>query len=281
VFDRLLRRPKRTRAFAPFRVERAPDGDRILSMNPGARIFLQSLGDAGQPYLESMLGSKIEERLIADERIREQKLLMHYCCGYGYAKRFPRDPFLQLWSGLGFLARGSFTEALCAFDEAIQNGLNEWRIGWYRACALEQLGRVQEAVNELVTVLKLAPDFDAGCKMQQRLPMPKVLPEQASAALQYVQEAERLVKSRQLVQARGCLERALRLVPEQILIFELLADLDCRLGRLDSARQLLAIILQREPRRSNPRLAAITNVVSTVKQGDPAIRGGSHAGVGS
>jgi tetratricopeptide (TPR) repeat protein len=267
VFQRMLLQPKRTRRWPDWPGDALPSE---LIMNPGARLFVESLGAAGRPYADSALAPTTTEKLKAEEDILSQTLLTHYCCSYGYAKTFPRDSLLQLWSGLGFMARSHFTDALEAFRQAQKNGFNHWRLNWYAAVAAEKIGQAGEAMRLLQPVLQTAPDFEPARKMQQSLPMVQLLPEQSKAALQWVQEAQRLLQARQLVQAREYLERAHNLIPEQILIIELLADLDCRLGRLDSARQLIDIIVKREPQRANPRLAAIKSALAVrEKAGTP------------
>jgi tetratricopeptide (TPR) repeat protein len=254
-FDRLLAQPKRTRRWvANESVAAASDLLRELAIFSGARLFVESLGDAARPYVTSFTSSHIEDLAKAEELIGRQPLLTHYTCALAYRKNFPRDPFLQLWSGLGFLQRGKPHDAFEAFERAINLGLTHWRVTWYLALAADLEGKKTEALAALRALGRVVPGFAPAREMLRKLQVPA---DGAAEAQHCVQEAQVRLKAGEFAKARVLLGRASQLIPGQVVLMELEADLDCRLGRLDSAQAIFNEILQREPKRQSPRMASV------------------------
>ncbi len=269
-FERLLKQPKLARRWT-VNSELLVRGElpRQLAMHPGARLFVESLEAAGSPYCRSVLGETDEEILSAEEEIVNQSLLFHYSCAFGYARVLPKDRYLELWSGLGHMGRGHHSAALEAFERCSDAGLRHWRVSWYRAKAAKALGRVEMAAAEIAKVLRAVPAFEPAQLLQAELPMPKVLPAQAEAALRHSQEAQRWIRAGQFERARNHLECAAKILPGEVLILELMADMDCRLGRFESARVILAAIRKREPKRATPRLAVIGAILARQETASP------------
>jgi len=257
-FERLLKQPKRTRRWASDEALLVSgELPRALAMHPGARFFIESLGEAGEPYRRSVLGETDEILLAAEEQISNQPLLMFYSCAYNFAPLYPNDRYIELWSGLGYAAHGKHAEAFEAFGRSARAGLTHWRISWYCAQSARALGRLDVAAAELLKVLQAVPTFQAARRLQSELPMPKVLPVQAEIALRHTQEAQRLIAAGQFGRARAHLEAASKILPDEMVILELIADMDCRLGKFETAGEIVAKILQRDPKRMTPRLAKL------------------------
>jgi polysaccharide pyruvyl transferase WcaK-like protein/glycosyltransferase involved in cell wall biosynthesis/MoaA/NifB/PqqE/SkfB family radical SAM enzyme len=255
VVNRMLAQPKRTRTWAPA----TDQGDlpRVLALNPGARLFVESLGSEAGAFRASLLPTSIEEATNAEMTIAAMPRLMYHACGVRYRRLFPRDAFLNLWAGLALL-QGRPTEALVCFETAQRNGFTHWRVAWYRALAAEAAGRVTDAHAALQLLARAVPDFAPAREMLQRLsaaPPPVASP--AEAAQQHINQAQRLLQAGRLVEGRESLLAALRLLPGHVLILELIADLDCRMGNFDSARTMCGEILRLDPKRATPRLQAV------------------------
>lgn len=270
-FERLLARPKRSRQWGV--VEGAGGNelplsiaDRIppLAIYPGARLFVESLGEAAGPFLDSLTTNRLEAVVDAEERIAALPRLVHNTGVQSYRNAFPKDPFLALWAGLGLLKRGDLREAFGAFSASFQNGFSHWRVHWYRALTAERAGERGEAAAALKLLLEKAPDFGPAREMQIRLGVvlrPELAPQPATSPMEtaqrYVEQAERLLQEGQTQRARDWLERALDLVPRQLDLMEALSELDCRLGDLEPARRRYQAILAIDPERNSPRLDSI------------------------
>ncbi|HUG11245.1 MAG TPA: polysaccharide pyruvyl transferase family protein [Opitutaceae bacterium] len=263
-FKKLLMEPKRARQWSAVSESAAPNNlVREMAIFPGARLFVESLGEAAGPFVTSLTSTKLDDLAKAEELIGAQPLLTHYICAFNYRKSFPADPFLELWAGLGFLQRGKPHDAFEAFEQAIKRGLTHWRMSWYLALAAEKTGKVAEAATACRAVLRVIPGFVPAREMQQRL-----AGSDASAnAQRCVQEAQQFLKVGEFAKARVLLARASALVPGQIVLMELEADLDCRLGRVDSARRILNQIWELDPQRRSPRIDAITAALNAGKAG--------------
>lgn len=276
-FSRLLHLPKRERqwgvgpGFAP-----ASEPGRDLAINPGARLFLESLGAAARDYCDSVGAASVGEMLDADSRIGSHTLLTHYTCALHYRKLFPHDALLNLWAGIGFLARKQAPAALDAFLRTRRAGFSQWRIHWYCALSAEQAGRPQDALAALQLLLKAVPDLTEARQMQQRLTAALGSPQPSHAevvakAQGQVQKAQEFLRTGAHAEARAALQNAADLLPGQLTILELMADLDCRLGRLKTARELLDAILAREPARDNARLQGIRRALAAAPSREPQL----------
>lgn len=266
-FDRLRLQPKRLRqwgagpGFPP-----AVDPERELATHYGARLFVESIGDLAADYRASLFAPTDGEQLEADSRIGQHTLLTHYTCSLNYRKMFPHDPPLSFWTGLGLFARGNAAGAFDAFQRAWRTGFAHWRIHWYNALAAEQSGRLQEALGAVQRLIKAVPDLDEARQMQQRL-----VAALTAKVQEEIRHAQALLQTGRAVEARAALQRAADLMPGQVMIMELLADLDCRLGNLGSARTLLGTILAREPGRDTPRLQGVRRALGETQPARPEL----------
>jgi len=210
-----------------------------------------------QPYFTSLHAADLTDQLAADTQIGNQSLLTHYACAVHYRKFFPADAWLNFWAGLGYFAREQHPSALDAFNRAWRFGLAHWRVHWYTALTAEQCERFSDALSAVQRLLKLMPDLDAAKELQQRLQTAL-----AAKVQDCIKQAQEFLRAGRAADARVALKAAADLVPGQVLIMELLADLDCRLGNVSSARALLTSIIAREPARDNPRMQAIRRAVA-------------------
>jgi len=273
-FERLLNQPKRTRQWevpSGAEVSNLPPSlaDQVpqLAIHPGARLFVESLAEGAQSFLDSLTATKLDAIVGAEERIAGLSRLVHHNGILPYRDAHPKDPLLQLWAGLGFLRADNAHAALESFMAAWQNGFVHWRIHWYRALMAEHAGRPAEVAEALKLLLQAAPDFAPAQEMQRRLgmfvpePKPQPFPSPAETARNCVQQAERFLQQNQPAPARDWLVRALDLVPRHPEVMELLAELDCQLGNHDAARQLYENLVAQNPLRQSPRLEKIRTLL--------------------
>lgn len=263
-FTRLLAQPKRRRQWHEAGATLvAAERPRDLAINPGTRLFLESLADAAEPFLASIGGATLEECLAADERIAALPRLMHFTGVLAYRNAHPRDPFLQFWTGLGLRHAGQPREALGVFVAAQQCGFTAPRLMWHFARAAELAGMPADALGALRLFLPAAPEFPPALAMQRRLggPAAPVRPAAGAAvspeAQHCLQQAARLLQARRPEEARRALQQALEWLPGNLTVMEALGELECRLGRLDSARRLHAAIVAAQPGRNSRCLQVI------------------------
>jgi polysaccharide pyruvyl transferase WcaK-like protein/glycosyltransferase involved in cell wall biosynthesis/MoaA/NifB/PqqE/SkfB family radical SAM enzyme len=268
-FHQLLILEKRERIWGER--EQWPSGGRDvhqnLAIHPGVRMFVESVGEA-KLFLQSLTSTRAEDLLQAEEQIAAMPRLMHYTGILAYRNAWPKDPFLQLWTGLGFLRSGNFKFAIGCFQLAAYYGLTHWRIHWYRALAAERAGALAEALAAVALVQKAAPDFRPALSMRQRLSSAPTFRETnaparspADVVLSNVEQAERFLRQGLPMKARERLQAALEIMPHQVGLMEILCDLECRLGNLDAARLLFGKISQSEPARATPRMKSIRLVL--------------------
>ncbi|MEO7598354.1 MAG: polysaccharide pyruvyl transferase family protein [Opitutus sp.] len=270
LLQQLLLRPKtdrRLRESPGVLVPQNPLIDRELAIHRGTRLFLESIADAATLFLESIKSIDCDSAVRADQRIAELPRMMHYTGILAYRNAFPKDPYLQMWAALGFLKVNDWKSAGGAFQAAALHGLSHCRIGWYLALTAEHAGATREALVHLNGLRRAAPQFAPAIAMERRLsalhPAPKQTGQTAAdVAMRHIQQAQALLQHGQNVKAREHLQSAMDILPAQVAIMEIACDLDCRLGRLQSARALYDAILNREPGRVTPRLAAIRQALS-------------------
>lgn len=266
-FAALLSQPKRTRSW-PVAGAGVPEGiPEALAINPGARLFVDSIGPAGEAFRDSLTAEPIQKRLEADHLITQQSRLTHYTYAYYYRQMFPRDPLLNFWAGIGFFARNNLGEARNALQQALDGGFGQWRIHWYRAMVAEQLGDLNAAMSAVQQLLIAVPGLSAGLEMQQRIAgaiseKRRVAARAAADVQQHIRKAQDLLQARKYAEASHALEAAAKLAPHQLQILELLGELYCRLGKDGAAQTVVDRILAREPARQSPRLAAIRQHLS-------------------
>ncbi len=113
----------------------------------GARVFLETLGDAGACYAKSRDPATLEEACEADNEIASASRLA-FLSGIGaYRQRFPTDPYLRFWAGLVMKHMGSMAEAAVEFMEAIKNGFPHWRVHWHLLSVAEAIGQQELAAG--------------------------------------------------------------------------------------------------------------------------------------
>jgi polysaccharide pyruvyl transferase WcaK-like protein/glycosyltransferase involved in cell wall biosynthesis len=263
LIGRLLSQPKRVRSW-PASSSSEHGLDREFAIHPAARMFVESLGEAGCMFRQSMRAGSVEEAFAADAQIGRMPRSIYYVCGVRYRNVFLNDPYLNLWTGLACFEAGRHQEAATCFDLARRNGPTLWRAQWYYALSAEKCGKFAEAHGALDSLLRAAPNYAPAIERKRRLPTVSAAPVQPAPTLtaqQLVNQAQQFLKAGKLSAARESLARALELVPGQILLMELLADLDCRMGNRDAARELCEAILKREPGRATPRMLSIQKQV--------------------
>jgi len=216
---------------------------------------VESIAQADASFIESLTSSNAESLLRSEEIISRMPRLMHYTGILAYRNAFPRDPYLQLWAGLGFLQSGDFKAAIGSFQIAQLNGISHWRVQWYCAVAAERGGFAKEAAALVNEVLRSAVNFLPALEMKRRLEATAPVggpatPTSGDLVLRYVEEAGRLLQSGQPARARDPLQAALRIVPGQLGLIEILCDVEFRMGNMSEARRLFAAILKSDPRRS-------------------------------
>lgn len=175
-FEKLLKLPKRTRQWGVSTEELATGlppslADHVpqLAVHPGARLFVESLEAAAKPFLDSLTAAKLDAIVAAEDQIARISSTVRDLALIPYRDAHPKDPFLQLWVGLGLMRSAKFQEAFESFTAAWQNGFNHMRVHWYRAIVAEQAGRPADAVEALTLLLKTAPHFAPAKEMRERL----------------------------------------------------------------------------------------------------------------
>jgi glycosyltransferase involved in cell wall biosynthesis len=90
VYRALLDQPKRQRSWP---------GTRPGEPLTGAALFVQTLGEAGEPFRTSLLGGDSDRMLAAERRIAAAPRLMVWGLGL-YCDAYPEDAHLRRWLGL-------------------------------------------------------------------------------------------------------------------------------------------------------------------------------------
>ncbi len=140
----------------------------------GARLFIQSLGEANAPFQISLTGIDDESIFAAEETIAKSSRLLasQYSGGIlNYSKFFSDDIYLHLWSGLVLARQGRHSEAAHEFQRANELGFEHWRIFLYHARSSMECGDIYKVKELLDKVLNL----NAECREARQL-MEKVLP---------------------------------------------------------------------------------------------------------
>jgi glycosyltransferase involved in cell wall biosynthesis/predicted Zn-dependent protease len=172
LYDRLMQQPKRPRVWgcragSPAS-EQAVGVLDLLDLPPqsnGARLFVESLGDAAADFITSLVSGDMDAVLAAEERIASRAAgspLMCSPCAGGvrhYAQVFPRDGWLRLWSGLVLQGAGEPAGAVREFSAAIELGCTHWRVGWHIAQTAARAGDHELAVQAARAVLEAEPNF--------------------------------------------------------------------------------------------------------------------------
>lgn len=126
-----------------------------------AQLFVESLGEEGKDFATSEASTELEEVLRAEQKIAKASRLVLHTGILPYRDFDANDPLLHVWAGLVYEHNGQYAEAASAYVVATQKGCVEWRVYWYLARTVEQLGQKEQA-EQLYEKLRIAvPEFDA------------------------------------------------------------------------------------------------------------------------
>lgn len=132
----------------------------------GAYLFIESMGNEGKIYENSIKALNPEQFVVSDAEIalHDNSALLHL-----YSKYYPKDPFLLFWTGLQYLDIEYFSKAMHLFDSAIKEGFPHWRVYYYHAKAAFQLGQSDVAKESLEKVRVFIPKFSAAEELAKQL----------------------------------------------------------------------------------------------------------------
>ena len=68
-----------------------------------------------------------------------------------------------------YCTQDNLKEALTCFNHALKNGLNVWRVLWYKANVLFGLEKTNEAKIQVREVLKIVPTFEPALELLEKL----------------------------------------------------------------------------------------------------------------
>ena len=170
LYERLMSNPKRARAWE-CRLGQPNLGQPlslldVVDVPTGARMFIESLGAAGKPFLTSLTTSDLMDLGAAEQAIAHASPLLRSAGSGGilhYRNAFLNDAYLRLWSGLVLAQEGKSAQAIIEFQRAIDLGCNHWRVGWY----IDQASR---QVTGLPLEHRTTPAFDFGGDTNDRNP---------------------------------------------------------------------------------------------------------------
>lgn len=103
----------------------------------GLDVFLESLGNLGPEFLESLHPSSLQSAIQADEKIVQSSQLMRLAATLPYRATFPESPELAMWGGLSLFSEQPSAEAAQYLLFALQSHRIEHpeRLFWYLAIA--------------------------------------------------------------------------------------------------------------------------------------------------
>lgn len=176
IYERLLQQPKKKHHWpdgAPQAAQPAlKEAAAMMALVPGhngaasagtsaARLFADSLGHFGDPFLASLKSNNIEKLLEAEKQIGQMSSQTFNGGLRRYVMHDPNDPYLHLWAGLYFEHNKQPAPAITEYATALQNGLETWRIQWYVARTLRKTGKDAEAQRLYEALRDGIPDFNA------------------------------------------------------------------------------------------------------------------------
>lgn len=154
LYQEIMQRPKSLRQL---RINNPSSSGEALT---GAALFAESLGSAGADFWSSLRSENSAEVLIAEERIGNSNELLRTNGILQYANYFEKDPHLRLWVALCCMRLGVWPNAASQITQAIQLGLNHWRMFWYLAQVSKNLGELNMTRQLLEQLVGLVPEFD-------------------------------------------------------------------------------------------------------------------------
>jgi glycosyltransferase involved in cell wall biosynthesis len=280
-FERITKEPKRARVLTDSNVADTSLSSlpRDLALSPGARLFIESLGSAAEPFLQSALSSDWKVARAADERLAASSHLMRYNGIASFAEAFTRDAFLLFWMGLVQMKEGNNQQAAGFLSESIRHGFAHPRAKLHLATIAVRENRLEDAGKLVREVLRFAPTLPQIAELQQSIAAKIAKSPQENTPKRHLQRTMQFLKEGNPSQARQALGRALELAPHDLSLMELACELDCALQEFASARRLLRMITIRDPQRQSTRLVTIRGVLSRVDAAPvlPAAAGGAAA----
>lgn len=115
------------------------------------------------------------ERIIAEARGEELESLKELYVDFAMPWRgwHNKSPFYNLWYGLTLQHQGENKKASRQFEEVIHLGYDHWRVFWYLAQSLFQMGDLEGADYALRNVLSVFPEFQSACQLINEVEMYK------------------------------------------------------------------------------------------------------------
>lgn len=138
VYEKVMELPKRRRSWPQAIGSPAPEDEGTA----GARLWIGSLGEAGEPFRRSLEAREEAAALAAEEEIAGVSKFGLWSLRE-YAHFHPRDRYLPLWQGLVAERHGDAEAAGRHYACAVDNGLTHPRIRAYLARATAAAGRVR------------------------------------------------------------------------------------------------------------------------------------------
>ena len=287
LYERLLALPKRARSWgchADLPAWEPPvsllDLTDTPAAAPGARLFVESLGNTDGCFLTSLTSQDPDELLAAEAAIARCSPLLRSPFSGGvlnYRQAFPQDGFLQLWAGLILRDQNQLPAAIGAFGTALDHGCRHWRVVWYIAEAAARHGDTALALRAARSVAQSQPGFAPATRLLAEfggagiLPAPPppssgtaLAPATAAQAPDAVHPpspppstltdpAIAVAQARAAAQAgrtdefEAVLARALELEPGHPGALRLLAELHLQCGQPTDAARLCLQLLRRQP----------------------------------
>lgn len=148
AYDRMLAEGKRSREW--------PGASPVRS---AGTAFVETLGDHGAAFRASREAPSLAAAIRADEEIAASSRLAFQSGILAYRGRYPGDPWLRYWAGLGFARADRHEEAAIEFAEAVKAGFPHWRALWRLAEAAGRLGRPDLAAQARTLLETRAPGW--------------------------------------------------------------------------------------------------------------------------
>lgn len=208
------------------------------SKQVGARMFVESLGDASIAFVSSMEGEDIQEVLASERAISKSSPLLRSQGSGGilhYRGYYPKDPHLRLWSALILLECQQVEDAAAEFLSARELGLQHWRIDWYLSKIEKIRGNLHEAERLLEKVVEAAPDFEEAKTYLRTEPGSST--SASDPVSEALDRADQCFRKDDLHGASGFLIEALRVAPDRLDLHISLGSTLFQLGDFQGALQ--------------------------------------------
>lgn len=264
LFEKIMQQPKQLRIWG--RVSGTPLHEKLNLTQDlqeerkeliGAALFIESLGESSHNFRTSMMGLNTQEILNAEAALSQSPPVLISAGGGGilhYRNFFPNDGYLQLWSGLIQQHAGKYAEAVTEFSNAIKEGCDHWRVGWYLAQTYEKMGDTVSAINLINKVIEFAPDFNEAQQMKKRLSphveqitmpiaqLPKIHNTLAPQAIKptvknIINQADALIQQGNLRAAQEILKEGMKDFPGTVELIVQMGNIYIQTGDIEAARR--------------------------------------------